>query len=282
MTFRRRLATLLVAFVASTVGAAPPPAAGPASPSPPALRLASSATTTPLARTLASHLSERGQAIRLIHSGSETGLEEVRSGRVDAALISRPLSAEEAREFTASTLAMDSLLLIVHERNPLHFASADLIRKIFTREFSDWQQVGAGNAGSIVPVTRRQVDGTRTVFDNAFGIGRVIPSGIVELASNLAAVLYVGADPQAIGYVSAEAYDDARRRGLRIRALSLDNQAPAASGCRQSSYPLCRPIVFVRRTGKPPKAHEPFEKFLGTPEFRAMLTQHGFSAEERP
>ena len=279
MTLRRRLTALLVAIAAGTAGAAPPPSPEMAVPT---FRLATSPTTTPLARTLVGHFSEQGQSIRLVHSGSESGLEEVRSGRVDAALIGRALNNEEAKEFHATTLALDSLLLIVHERNPLHSASPDLIRKIFTREFSDWRQVGAGNVGTIVPVTRRQADGTRTVFDNAFGVGRVIPSGIVELASNLAAVLYVGADPQAIGYVSAEAYDDARRRGLRIRALALDNQAPAAGACRGSTYPLCRSIVLVRRAGKPLKALAPFESFIGTPEFRAMLAQHGFAAEESP
>ena len=90
----------------------------------------------------------------------------------------------------------------------------------------------------------------------------MIPTGIVELATNLAAVLYVAADPQAIGYVSADAYEDARRRGLRIRALRLDGQLPGAKECRKLSYPLCRLIVFVRPIGKPAGDVEQMERFL--------------------
>lgn len=280
MILRRWLASVILFALANAAGAAPAQTAK--STPPVTFDLATSVTTTPFARNLASALQEQRLHLRLQNVGSERAIDEVRAGNVDAALISRALTSDEARDFQATTLAMDSLLVIVNERNPLENADRALIRRIFSREFGDWRQVGAGGSGTIVPVTRRPSDGTRTVFDNAFGIGRVIPTGIVELASNLAAVLYIAADPQAIGYVSAETYDDALRRGLHLRAVKLDGMAPAAAACKPDSYPLCRPIVLIRRPGKAPAGHAQIEQFLHSPEGRALLEQYGFAPVSVP
>ncbi|MDQ5941203.1 MAG: phosphate transport system substrate-binding protein [Pseudomonadota bacterium] len=276
------LATLPVAAspaapAASTTAAkSPPPAAT-------TLRLASSATASAFARNILVPL-KQGHAleINLSTTGSETALEDVRAGRADAALVSRKLTAAEEVEFRTLPLALDSLLLIVNERNPLERADAALIRGIFSRQIADWRQVGAGNSGAIVPVTRRPTYGTRTLFDNTFGVGRIIPTGIVELASNLATVLYVGADPQAIGYVSAAAFDDALQHGLRIKALKLNGLSPSAAGCRQTDYPLCRPISLIRKQGKAARGHERLESFLLSDEGQTLLEQNGFAPMKKP
>lgn len=275
MSLLRWLAIFLsLSLGATAVGAASTSAVKPA----PEIRLAASATTIAMAREMVDALQqEPGHTIRVLPAGSESAIEDIRSRRVDAALIARGLTPEEARSLHAVTLASDSLLLIVNERNPIAELDKATVRRIFSREVSEWKQIGIVGHGTIVPVTRRATDGTRTTFDNAFGIGRVIPTGIVELATNLAAVLYVAADPQAIGYVSAEAYADARRRGLRIRALRLDGQLPDAHECQSASYPLCRPIIFVRPIGKPPRGVEQVELFLRSANGRALIDRAGFA-----
>jgi len=245
---------------------------------PPPVTLAVSPTNTALAKELAATLQQKdGISLKLTPVGSERGIEEVRAGRLDAALIARALSPEEAREFHAVTLAHDSLLIVVNERNPLTETDTATIRRIFSREVSEWKQIGLAAGGAIVPVTRRPGDGTRTVFDNAFGIGRVIPTGIIELATNLAAVLAITADPQAIAYVSAEAYEDARRRGLRIHAVRLDGLLPVAADCQNTNYALCRPILLIRTGGKPARGVERVESFLRSVEGRALIERRGFA-----
>ena len=276
MPLLRRLATILsFSIAAAATGAS---ASTPAAKPPPETRLVASPTTIAMARELVASLQlSRSGTVRVVPAGSDSAIDDVRAGRADAVLIARSLTAEEAQSLHAITLASDSLLLIVNERSPLHELDSATTRRIFSREVSDWKQLGDAGTGSIVPVTRRAGDGTRTTFDNAFGIGRVIPSGIVELATNRAAVLYVAADPQAIGYVSADAYEDARRRGLRIRALRLDGQLPGATECRRVSYPLCRPIVFVRPIGKPVGDVEQMERFLRSAAGSALIERSGFA-----
>lgn len=270
----------LARFLALTLGAgvAIASAAAPSAKPTVEIRLAGSPTTIAMARELVPMLrTQPGSSIRVLPAGSEKAIEDIKAGRLDAALIARSLTPEETRNLHAVSLASDSLLLIVNERNPITDVDQATVRRIFSREVSEWKQIGIIGNGTIVPVTRRASDGTRTTFDNAFGIGRVIPTGIVELATNLAAVLYIAADPQAIGYVSAEAYEDARRRGLRIRALRLDGQLPDASSCLKVGYPLCRPIIFLRPNGKPAREVEQMELFLRSAEGRALIERSGFA-----
>lgn len=211
------------------------------------LRLTASATLAPLAAELAETVRRKGGKLVLGVAGSEVALEQLGAGQTDAALISRPLADEEARLFESRIVGYDALLLVVHERNPLAQIDAAQVRAIFSRQLSDWAQIGAGNSGAIVPVARNLTNGARTVLDRAFGIGRIVPAGIVELNSNLAAVLYVAADPQAIGYVSAGTYESGRRRGLGIKALPLGGITPSAQFCVGGNYPLCRPLLLVKR-----------------------------------
>lgn len=244
----------------------------------PTVRLVSSSTATAFARDVVPLLKEEKRiTVSLTSIGSEAALDEVAAGRADAALISRPLTPEETRKFQARQLGMDSLLLIVNERNALNSIDESTIRGIYRRQLSDWRQLGAGNAGPIVPVTRGASHGTRTLFDAHFSIGRIVPTGVVELASNLATVLYVGADPQAIGYASASSFEDARRRGLRIKSVTVLTPPSEADICPGTGYLLCRPINLVRRQGMTTRTYEVFEAFLFGTRGQALMEQHGFS-----
>lgn len=244
----------------------------------PAIRLVTSSTTTAFARDIAPLLKEEKRLnVTLASIGSEAALDEVNAGRADAALISRPLTIEESRKFHARQIGKDRLLLIVNERNPLSIVDESTVRGIFKRQLSDWRQIGAGNTGPIVPVTRNAAHGTRTLFDAHFSIGRIVPTGIVELASNLATVLYVGADPQAIGYASAGSFEDARRRGLRIKAVTVITPPAEEEICPGAGYLLCRPLNVVRLHGTPTRAYETFESFLLGPRGQALMEQNGFS-----
>lgn len=260
----------------------PPSVAGPAEHDRPdgrgQLRLVASATLAPLAAEVAATVQRKGGGIALSVAGSEIALEQLTAGQADVALIARPLSEAETRRLDGRIVGHDSLLMVVHERNPLEQIDEARIRAIFSRQLSDWSQIGAGNSGAIVPVTRGLGSGTRTVLDTTFGIGRVVPAGIVELGTNLAVVLYVAADPQAIGYVSSGAYERARQRGVGIKALRLGGFTPSAQFCVGSHYPLCRPLLLVKRRHAPATRDQALlESALGGPLGEDLFVRHGFA-----
>jgi len=242
------------------------------------LRLFAATSLAPLATETAARLRKSGTRTQLRIGGSETALQAVAEGTADAALVARKLDDAERAHFSSRVIGHDSLLLVVHERNPMDEISTDQVRSIFSRQVSDWNQIGAGNGGAIVPVTRKRDSGARTVIDRTFDIGEVIPAGIVEIGSNLASILYVAADPQAIGYVSAGTFDHARQRGLRVKALRLGGLTPNAHFCASGRYPLCRPLLLVTRRSKPasPAQHE-LDRILGGSDSDTLLTHYGFA-----
>lgn len=242
------------------------------------IRLVSSSTTLAFARDVAPLLKQEKRVnISLSSIGSEAALDEVSAGRVDAALISRALTEKEMHKFHSRQVGKDQLLLIANERNPLNTVDESTVRGIFKRQLSDWRQIGAGNVGPIVPVTRGSAHGTRAIFDSHFAIGRIVPTGIVELDSNLATVLYVGADPQAIGFASAGSFEDARRRGLRIKSVTVLTPPSENDICPGAGYLLCRPLNLVRLLGAPTRPQQILEAFLLGPQGQALMEQHGFS-----
>jgi phosphate transport system substrate-binding protein len=237
------------------------------------LRIAAAATLAPLAGEVAATLRQSGRRIALDIARGEKPLAALADGEADAALVARPLDADESRRYDSRLIGHDSLLLVVHERNPLDRIDTAGARAIFARELSDWQQVGAGNSGAIVPVTRAPGSDTRRVLDRAFGIGEVNPAGSIEVGSNLAAALYVAADPQAIGYLSAGAYEEARLRGLRLKALRLDGMTPTTRFCTSGNYDLCRPLLLVRRKGVGGFVEAALAGAAGD----ELLSRHGFA-----
>lgn len=272
----RWLALLLLSALTAATAAAPVEERG-------GLRLAASPTLASLAAEVVETVHRQGGRLALGIAGSEVALEQLTAGRVDAALVARPLSEAESRLLDGRVVGHDSLLLVVHERNPLDKIDAATVRAIFAREVTDWNQIGAGNGGAIVPVTRGPGNGTRTVLDSAFGVGRAVSAGIVELNSNLAVVLYVTADPQAIGYVSAGAYERARQRGLGIKAVRLGGFTPSAQFCVGSHYPLCRPLLLVkRRSTAPTRTQALLEGALGGPLGDDLFVRHGFAPAAAP
>jgi len=266
-------------FLALLTLLSPAAPVAPASAAADELRLAAATSLAPLAGDLADTLRRTGLRIQLRTQGSERALQALALGEADVALIARPLSAVEAGRFTSRLVGHDVLLLVVHERNPLDEIAPPLVHGIFSRELTDWQQVGAGNAGPIVPVRRKRDSGARTVIDRGFDIGETIPTGIIELGSNLAAVLYVAADPQAIGYVSAGVIEEARQRGLRVKALRFGGMPLKPQFCVSGQSPLCRPLLVVgRRHAGGEQAVARLTAALGGSDGEQLLGRHGFAS----
>lgn len=241
-----------------------------------ALRIAVATTLAPLSDKLSALLPASGKRARFISLRSERPLDTLARGEADIALVARQIDENEARQFTARVFGYDRLLFVVHERNPLERISMATMRAILSREFSDWQQIGAGNSGAIVPVIRAPGSDTRRFVDEGLGIGEVMPAGMVEVGSNLAAALYIAADPQAIGYLSSGAYEQARQRGLRMKTLMLDGAPSALHSCGPDSVSLCRPLLLVQTREAAASDGRPLNAALSGEAGRALLIRHGF------
>lgn len=246
---------------------------------PPPLQIAGSTTLAPAIRTATATLKEsRGIAYRVRTGGSEEALRELAAGRIDVAMVSRPLRPYEIRDFHAVEVAQDNLAVIVNGRNPADRTSFELLRSIFSQGLANWPDAG-GPPGTIVPVVRGSGHATRTFFDEVVGTGNLVPSGVIELNSNAAMVMYVAADPQAIGYASVGAAADAQQRGLSIRTMLVDGLSPDAGDGR---YPLSRPLLLVtRHEGMKRKEFGALIEYLRSGAGQALLRSYGFLPRSR-
>lgn len=245
---------------------------------PPALEIAGSTTLAPALRATAATLQQsRNLLYRVRAGGSENALRDLAAGRIDVAMVSRALRSHEARDFHSVEIARDNIAVIVNSRNPVARLDSRTLQAIFSLRIANWPEAG-GPPGIIVPVVRGTDHGTRAVFDEAAGTGNLIPAGVIELNSNAAMVMYVAADPQAIGYASNGAVAEARQRGLQIHTLLIDGFSPEM----EDRYPLRRPLLLVtRRDSRPRHETATLIEYLKGGAGKALLASYGFTPSSR-
>lgn len=241
------------------------------------LKVIGSSTIQPIAReAAASFKQDAALLVEVNGGGSDAGIRAVLTGAADIGMVSRTLTAEEARQLNSVTIARDGIAIAVNERNPVVSLSYDQVHALFAGHVSDWRELGnSGFSGVVIPVIKAPGRASRQIFDQHFRIGVLLPTHAVELGSNLASLLYLSSDPQAVGYVSLGSLEEARRRGLRTRSVALDGALPSIQGCVAGTYPLCRPLLLVTKKKPGREAQRFIDFFLSTPG-RAVIEHHGF------
>jgi len=208
------------------------------------LRQAGSSVIQPIARDAAEHLKQQdaGSAIDVQGGGSDAGIRALLAGKADIAMVSRLLTPEEAGKLSAVLIGLDGIALAVNERNPVAGLTHAQVHSLFAGQVSDWREIEkSAFTGITIPVIRSPGRAARQIFDQHFRIGMLLPTHVVELGTNLAALLYLSSDPQAVGYLSIGALEEGRRRGLKVKGVALDGIDPSIQACIDGRYLLGRP-----------------------------------------
>lgn len=172
--------------------------------------------------------------------GSRLGLEALRDGMVDIALVSRDLTADEEEGLTAVVVAYDALAILVNDQNPIDSLTLGQVRDIFSGRTLLWSEVG-GDEEEIQVLSREDGSGTREAFERAvMGEDRVTSTAIVIPGSELVG-RFVVEDPLAIGYVSSVGVFPG------CRPLSIDGARPGLQAIAEGRYVLIRPLILVIR-----------------------------------
>lgn len=112
------------------------------------LVLAGSSTVMPLAQRWAEgyqkSIKEAGEEkireIELQESDSGSGMALLLQGSADVALLSRDLTKEEREQVIWAAVAMDGLVILVNEQNPVESLTKEEIRRIFMGADSTWKK----------------------------------------------------------------------------------------------------------------------------------------------
>lgn len=173
-------------------------------------------------------------------TGSGTGITAVKDGLCDIGLSSRELKEEELESgLNATVLAYDGIAVIVNKDNPIIDLDVDTVKKIYTKEITNWSEIG-GRDEEIVLIGREAGSGTRDGFESI-----IKAKGECEYRQELTStgdvITTVSMNPGAIGYASVASVKDS------VKALTIDGVSPTKEAIKDGSYVIQRPFILVTK-----------------------------------
>ncbi len=239
------------------------------------IMIAGSTSMQPIVEKLAEHYmkSHGNIKIEVQGGGSSAGIQAARTGAAQIGTSSRELKKEEKEQDTAITImAYDAIVLIVHPENSISNINIEQVRKIFSYECKNWEELECNQKGQITMITREEGSGTRGAFEEMVMHKTEIAERCLVQDSTGAVREIVANDPCAIGYISFGALNSS------VKALSINGVFPKMENFTTTDinkkYKLIRPFLFVTQ-------HQPaglaldFIKYIRSSEAANLLKQEG-------
>ena len=218
------------------------------------------------------------RAVKFIVEGGGTarGIEDLRSGVAQAAMLARDLSAAERREFDYVPVALDGVGILVHADNLLSGVTKADLQRIYRKEVTHWAQLGGGS-GKIVAVAKDDGQGTTFTFRRFTSLHGAQLNADVIVKDNAFVLEAVAAQKGGIGFVSSgESLTDMASSKRPIRLVNLDGVEPSLANIGNGTYPMRRILSLAfRKGGSHPRVNE-LVAFLKSPEGAAVIRAANF------
>lgn len=265
-------AILSILMVIFALGSAACQSAPSADATPTTLRISGSTSMAPALRELADayRLRHPTVQIEILGNGSQAGLQELKTGRVDLAAVSWQADGVAAPAgMRAVPFARDGIAVIVHPSNRIADLTLAQVRSLYRGEIQDWKALG-GPALETSVISREDGSGTRDAFETAvMGSERVTFNALV-MPSTQAVVEHVQRRPEAVGYVSMTAITDT------VRAVPVEGQLPTPAAVRNGAYHLTRHLYLFAPTNPTPDVSR-FLDFIHSAEGQAIIARRHVS-----
>lgn len=235
-------------------------------------------------------------AILVASSGASEGFDDLLEGVSEIGMSSRrilPVEARALRDAGAGSMidikqehvvAVDSLLLIVSQENPIDTLSVEQVAGIYSGQITNWSEVGGANL-PISVYAREEGSGTRSTFES-----RMLAP--LELTTRLDATIIdtnvdmsrsVVEDPGGIGYAGY-----AFQRGAK--SLNLISECgirtrPDGFSAKTEEYPLQRRLYVYNRADNVSESAQQFIDYMTTDAADGLVSKSGFidlSIERQP
>jgi phosphate transport system substrate-binding protein len=184
--------------------------------------------------------------IQVTGGGSGIGLAALQNQTTDLANSSRKIRGKEieaclrnfGRRPTEYKVALDGIMVFVHESNPLKELSLEQLQRIFTGKVRNWKEVGGPDA-RITLYSRENSSGTYEFFKEHVLLGRDFAASAQTMPGTAAVVAAVSKDRNAIGYGGA-----GYGAGVKHLMIKKDENSPAIEPTEETvvngTYPIWR------------------------------------------
>ncbi len=235
---RIRSGILLLFLALAACGPAAPPASPSAQPSPTAAAVLTIAAGPAGGQQLRGWIvryreARPGTVVEVRAVGVGRAQELLAQGKVDLALLDEQPSDLYRGVLTATRVAWEPLVVVVHPQNPLRDISTPALVELYRGHITEWGLLG-GAAGPVSIYTLPASSGTVQSFVGEALAGRPLSSQAIVVASVEALRQAVAADPGGIGLLPAGAVsgDDT--------AMGVDGLLPG-----DPRYPWRSPLFLV-------------------------------------
>jgi phosphate transport system substrate-binding protein len=222
-------------------------------------------------------------------------------GKVPIAAITRDIKPEEVAAFTTKwgyaptriAFAMDALVILVHQDNPVQAIKLEQLDAIWSserrqgwpRDINTWGELGIAQYDwsnrAIKVVGHPDGSGAREIFTQQVMLGAPPKATIIRPSTIMGMVEAIEADISAIGYTSLGAVFT-QTRGVAIVPIGENvGVEPTSGNVANGTYPLSRSVSFYinKPQGAPldPRVAA-FLRYLLSPEGQKGVTLNGFAS----
>lgn len=232
------------------------------------ITLAGSTSVMPFSEKLAEHfmIDNKDVTVDVQGGGSTAGIQATINRTVDLGMSSRELKDDE-KILNRIVICYDGIAVVVHRNNPVIALSLDQVRRIFSGDISNWQQVGWVNR-KIDAVSREEGSGTRGAFEELIMKDKEIADATMVQDSNGSVKEVVATDPYAIGYISMGLVDE------KVKPVSINGTSPSIQTIKSGHYKIVRPFLYLTY-GQPNKGTRQLIDYVLSKDGQHILKNEG-------
>lgn len=238
------------------------------------LHLSGSSTMAPLMQDIAKRFRQLhpGVSFNIEAGGSNRGIDDARSGKVDIGMASKALPAD--KELTGIAIARDGGGVLLHRDNPVTQLSDAQVRAMFTGQLKNWRETGGADAPVFV-IDRDARRGVRELFLHHYRLTAEQLRADAVGGDNGATIELLRAQPGGIVFFSIGEAERRIAAGEPVKLLAVDGAMASRQNIQNGNYPINRPLTLVTR-GLPQGLAKAFIDYARSPAVHDLLEQYEF------